>query len=88
MRVKVWLLSCSLLAAAGSMGTAMDTKEKQRELVEREDGEARILTTFIFPFFRQYQEIDLGDNLNNLKSANTATFFIVRDTIAVSAINI
>ena len=86
MRVKVWLLSCSLLAAVGSM--AMDTEKKQQELVEREDGEARILTTFIFPFFRQYQEIDLGDNLNNLKSANTATFFIVRDTIAVSAINI
>ena len=55
------------------------------QLVENE-GTGRILTSFIFPFFRQYQEIDLGENLNNLKSANTASYFIVRDVIAVSII--
>ena len=85
MRVKLWLWGCSLFAAAAAVGSAVPTSTKE---LNEDAGEARILTTFIFPFFRQYQEIDIGENLNNLKRANTATFFIVRDTIAVSAINI
>ena len=71
-------------AAPAEVGAA-EAAEEPRQLIE-DKGTGRVLTSFIFPFFRQYQNIDLGANLNNLKSANTATFFIVRDVIVVSII--
>jgi len=46
--------------------------------------EGRVLTTFIFPLFKQYQHIDLGENLNKLKTADSAAFFILRDAMTVS----
>lgn len=51
-----------------------------------QNGEARVFTSFIFPFFRQYQTIDLGNNLNNLKSPNTVAFFVIRDAVAYLAL--
>ena len=65
------------------MAMGLDMVESQLE-VEEDQGEPRILTTFIFPFFPQYQDIDLGANLNNLKSPNTMAFFIIRDAVGVS----
>ncbi len=50
---------------------------------DEEEGQARVLPSFFFPFFRQYQDIDLGDNLNRLKSSDTVAFFIIRDTMTV-----
>ncbi|TRY69467.1 hypothetical protein TCAL_09651 [Tigriopus californicus] len=53
---------------------------------EQQNGQARVFTSFIFPFFRQYQTIDIGNNLNNLKSPNTVAFFVIRDAIAYLAL--
>ncbi len=64
--------------------------EAEAEEVERraEDGEARILASFFFPLFPQYQTIDIGANLNNLKSPNTVAFFIIRDALTVGGSDI
>ena len=49
-------------------------------------GEGRFLASFFFPLFPQYWPIDLGDNLNNLKSPKTVARFVYRDITSVRRI--
>jgi len=79
-----WFYAAAGLAACLAACCADDQLRRPPLTKEKSPGEPRVLMTFIIPFFRQYQEIDWGKNLNNLKSTNTATFFIVRDAMTVS----
>eukprot|EP00095_Tigriopus_kingsejongensis_P001260 snap_masked-scaffold374_size191929-processed-gene-0.18 protein:Tk01260 transcript:snap_masked-scaffold374_size191929-processed-gene-0.18-mRNA-1 annotation:"periplasmic solute binding family protein" len=63
-----------------------DNGTNQAEQPIQTEGTPRVFTSFIFPFFRQYQSIDLGQNLNNLKSPNTMAFFVIRDAVAYLAL--
>ena len=86
---KLWSVCIFLLFAASSFSSAAETSlQKPNHDDDQEDNSStgRFLTSLIFPFFPQYQDIDLGANLNNLKSPNTVAFFVVRDAIAVSII--
>lgn len=58
------------------------SKEEEKPLIEGAET-ARILTTFIFPFFPQYADVDMGLEVNKLKSSNTVAFFVIRDTMQV-----
>ncbi len=81
-----------LTAAGGYLAFATSTNVRKEdfsisgdeEMVSDEDaGDARFLPSYFFPFFRQYHDVDLGANLNNLKSGNTMAFFIIRDALTV-----
>ena len=50
-------------------------------------GEGRFLASLFFPLFPQYWPIDIGDNLNNLKSPATVARFVYRDITSVSIRN-
>ena len=67
--------------------TDMETEvevEEEKALIEGAET-ARILTTFIFPFFPQYTDVDMGEEVNKLKSSNTVAFFVIRDTMQVGS---
>ena len=86
MKLRWFLLSSIALATLAVLVQSDEETKTEVDLVEFEEdsGTARILTSFIFPFFPQYQDIDIGENLNNLKSPNTVAFFLTRDFMLVS----
>ena len=56
---------------------------------ESEEGSGRVFPLIpIFPFLLPYTDVDLAENWNKLKTARNALYFLVRDTITVSYINI
>ncbi len=69
--------------------SAKDIETKEVAVVEVENdqeeeaGEGRFLASFFFPLFPQYWPIDVGDNLNNLKSPKTVARFVYRDLTSV-----
>ena len=82
----------------GAPVESQDDESEQSELVSIEDveaefdyedededvGEGRFLASLFFPLFPQYWPIDIGDNLNNLKSPATVARFVYRDITSVS----
>ena len=77
--------SAGAILATASLADGRDQEEVAvlEEPPRQEEGQARILASFLFPLFPQYQDIDIGANLNNLKSSDTVAFFIVRDALTV-----
>ena len=57
--------------------------EDEAEYEDEDVGEGRFLASLFFPLFQQYWPIDIGDNLNNLKSPKTVARFVYRDITSV-----
>ena len=56
---------------------------------ESEAGTDRVFPLIpIFPFLLPYTDVDLAENWNKLKTARNALYFLVRDTITVSNMNV
>ena len=57
----------------------------QKHLSEKEDsGEARWMSSYIFPIFPQFYNLDYNSVWNFLKRSDTIGYFVIRDIISVS----
>ena len=61
----------------------VSVEDEEAEYEDEDVGEGRFLASFFFPLFPQYWPIDIGDNLNNLKSPATVARFVYRDITSV-----
>ena len=89
-KTALFAVAVAVAAAGACVGAPVggDAGEGGSELVSVEDGEedvgeGRFLASFFFPLFPQYWPIDLGENLNNLKSPKTVARFVYRDITSV-----
>ena len=82
-------LSLSTYNKKGSKGeiNAIERREpsNQKHLSEKEDsGEARWMSSYIFPIFPQFYNLDYNSVWNFLKRSDTIGYFVIRDIISVS----
>ena len=57
----------------------------QKHLSEKEySGEARWMSSYIFPIFPQFYNLDYNSVWNFLKRSDTIGYFVIRDIISVS----
>ena len=61
----------------------VSVEDEEAEYEDEDVGEGRFLASLFFPIFPQYWPIDIGDNLNNLKSPATVARFVYRDITSV-----
>ena len=63
----------------------IDTKHEAESVVNEETiGEPRWMSSYIFPIFPQFYNLDYNSVWNFLKRSDTIGYFVIRDIISVS----